>query len=222
MYTTPLDEANYQYLDQIFLKAGTDKASNCHNYTKIYSWLFNSIKEQSLKFLEIGICYGDSVKGWEEYFPNAELHFMDNNLSQIKYQSTRSQYHFIDQGYAPSLDAFVKESGGNFDIIIDDGGHKSPQIITSFQKLFPTLKSGGIYVIEDLGWCIRPECYTHGERTAFEFIKSLIDHVHHKGNLSGYGGHLNIPKETQAKLNYYQDQIDLIIVQNQLAIITRR
>ena len=222
MYSTPLDEANYQFLDQIFLKAGTDKASNCHNYTKIYSRLFHPIKDRKLKFLEIGICHGDSVKGWEEYFPNAELHFMDNNLSQINYQSTRSQYHFVDQGHAQSLKEFLNKTGENFDIIIDDGGHKSPQIILSFEMLFPTLKSGGIYIIEDLGWCIRPECYVQGEFTAFEFIKLLFDHVHYKGNVSGYGAHLRIPQNVQAKLNFYQDQIDLMIIQNQLAIITRR
>jgi hypothetical protein len=39
---------------------------------------------------------------------------------------------------------------GFFDIIVDDGGHTFEQQRTSFQELWPYLKEGGIYVIEDL------------------------------------------------------------------------
>jgi hypothetical protein len=48
------------------------------------------------------------------------------------------------------LDRWIKESGGDFDVIIDDGGHANCQIWTSFLKLWPTLKSGGFYFIEDM------------------------------------------------------------------------
>ena len=50
-----------------------------------------------------------------------------------------------------SLIQFIQQSGGDFDIILDDGGHKMDQQITSFRVLFPILKSGGVYIIEDLG-----------------------------------------------------------------------
>jgi cephalosporin hydroxylase len=48
--------------------------------------------------------------------------------------------------------AFLQEVNrleGPFDIIIDDGSHVQTHIITSFETLFPLLKTGGIYVIED-------------------------------------------------------------------------
>ena len=38
----------------------------------------------------------------------------------------------------------------DFDVIIDDGGHTNCQIWTSFQKLWPTVKPGGLYFIEDM------------------------------------------------------------------------
>ena len=44
------------------------------------------------------------------------------------------------------------DSGVAFDIIIDDGSHASYHQQLSFKTLFPTLKSGGIYSIEDLNW----------------------------------------------------------------------
>ena len=39
---------------------------------------------------------------------------------------------------------------GQFDIIIDDGGHTMNQQKTSMITLLPIVRSSGIYVIEDL------------------------------------------------------------------------
>ena len=64
---------NYAKLDALALKAGTDKSSAQHNYTKIYSRYFSPIKDKPLKFLEIGIYKGNSVKMWENYFPNGVM-----------------------------------------------------------------------------------------------------------------------------------------------------
>jgi hypothetical protein len=38
---------------------------------------------------------------------------------------------------------------GGIDIIIDDGSHINEHVIETFKILFPKLKDGGIYVIED-------------------------------------------------------------------------
>lgn len=55
-----------------------------------------------------------------------------------------------DQVKGSTLDSWIEQSGGNFDVIIDDGGHHNCQIWTSFQKLWPTVKPGGLYFIEDM------------------------------------------------------------------------
>ena len=43
----------------------------------------------------------------------------------------------------------VLEETGELDLIIDDGSHMNEHVIGSFELLFPHLKSGGIYVVED-------------------------------------------------------------------------
>ena len=48
-----------------------------------------------------------------------------------------------DQGDPKVLDEWIQQSGGEFDVIIDDGGHIQCQIWTSFEKLWPTVKPGG-------------------------------------------------------------------------------
>lgn len=55
-----------------------------------------------------------------------------------------------DQGNRTTLNHWAAQTGGGFHAIVDDGGHKNSQILTSFEVLWPTLKPGGIYLIEDL------------------------------------------------------------------------
>ena len=40
--------------------------------------------------------------------------------------------------------------GADFDVVVDDGGHMQCQIWTTFLKLWPQMKPGGLYFIEDL------------------------------------------------------------------------
>jgi hypothetical protein len=44
----------------------------------------------------------------------------------------------------------VTKSGGNYDIVIDNGGHWGAQICSSFEVLWPALVDGGLYIVEDL------------------------------------------------------------------------
>jgi len=55
------------------------------------------------------------------------------------------------QGDAHALAAWKAESGGRFDIIVDDGSHKNGDIKVTFDALFnDALAPGGVYFIEDL------------------------------------------------------------------------
>ena len=58
-----------------------------------------------------------------------------------------------------SLQLFINQYNldNKFDVIIDDGSHESEHILTSLKTLFPRLKTGGYYFIEDLhaGWALR-------------------------------------------------------------------
>ena len=39
---------------------------------------------------------------------------------------------------------------GQDEFIIDDGGHQNQQVVTSFECLWPYVKSGGFYAVENL------------------------------------------------------------------------
>ena len=59
--------------------------------------------------------------------------------------------YVVDQGSRESLEAFLRDHPNpDFDIIIDDGSHRADHQQISLEVLFPHLKPGGLYFIEDL------------------------------------------------------------------------
>jgi len=215
--------ADYRLLDDLALKAQADKASSWHNYTQVYARYFAPLRERRIKFLEIGIWKGNSVKLWEDYFPNAELHFIDIYIQQDAYTSARARYHRVDQANPRELQRFIQETGGAFDVIIDDGGHTMQQQIVSFEQLFPHLKSGGIYIIEDLHTSNWPHFGGGKHRgTTIAFLKGLIDEVNFVGARTGRASHQEIDPSIKKELNVMRETIESIHFYDSLAIIFKR
>ena len=120
-----------------------------HDYLKRYNFHFYPIREKVKKILEIGVDKGESLYMWEEYFPNAEIHGLDINKECEKFNKGRVKIHIGDQSNKNFLNDLC-EKNNFFDIIIDDGSHIHDHIIKSFTSLYPFLKNGGYYVVEDV------------------------------------------------------------------------
>lgn len=120
-----------------------------HDYLKRYNFHFYPIREKVKKILEIGVDKGESLYLWEEYFPNAEIHGLDINKECEKFNKGRVKIHIGDQSNKNFLND-LGEKNNFFDIIIDDGSHIHDHIIKSFTSLYPFLKNGGYYVVEDV------------------------------------------------------------------------
>lgn len=178
-------------LDEIALSYNTDKSSMYHNYTKLYDLYFKQIQNEKLCILEIGIDKGYSLKTWKEYFPNSEIVGIDIiNLKNL--EEERIHIFQGDQGD----DKFLKEVNdtyGPFDIIIDDGSHHNDDMKGSFEFLFPLLKAGGLYVVEDLHACYWGLSHGTGEPVFIDMLKKLIDDV----NSGGKSGVANIERDRE-------------------------
>ena len=62
-----------------------------------------------------------------------------------------------------------------FDVIVDDGSHVCVHVFRSFNALFPKLRPGGVYIIEDLNMAYADT----GERAGCNhFVKALLDFMH--------------------------------------------
>ena len=144
-------------LKQIGQKFKTDKVNDNVNYTKAYEKYFEPLRDKKLKILEIGVGrLGAGLLTWNEYFKNSQIYGMDNWKKVSDYTGvTRNmlaegiEIFRGDQSNVTHLKSLV-EKYGNFDIIIDDGGHTMLQQQLTLGHLFQHLNKNGIYVIEDL------------------------------------------------------------------------
>ena len=216
------DEKDYQELDIRAHKYETDKASSGHDYTRAYSILFNSFREKPIKLLEIGIGRASSIRLWEHYFKNAELHFIDLVLDPSLPQG-RSRYYQADQSKPEELERVMKTIGGQFDVIIDDGSHQMKDQILSFQTLFPYVKSQGLYIIEDLHTSYMAQFGggNHGNTTV-QFLKNLIDQLNFIGASTWWASYRDIAPQRKAKLPPYSEEILSVTFYGCLAAIVKR
>lgn len=63
-------------------------------------------------------------------------------------------YFGVDQGDRDRLGRIVDEEFGDdpLDIVVDDASHLYRPTVASFEVLFPRLRPGGVYVVEDWTW----------------------------------------------------------------------
>ncbi|KAH8662305.1 hypothetical protein BX600DRAFT_437702 [Xylariales sp. PMI_506] len=142
----------------IALKHGTDKVT-VHQYGFLYDKYLPTIRNRRVKILEIGLgCdmkYGPgrSYYTWTEYFPDIDMYYMEYDTACVSKWASEVKGATIYAGNQEDpmfLQKFIDEIGGDFDLVIDDGGHTMVQQQSSLEKLWKIVKPGGIYVIEDL------------------------------------------------------------------------
>jgi SAM-dependent methyltransferase len=168
--TTPLCE--------IMTRNGSDKGEHNqhnwqHNYTTFYYNILKDIKNNNLRFFELGLGttnqsfasnmawrsfsglpykHGASLYGWSEFLPNSSIFGCDID-KDILFNTDRIKTFFCDQ----TNPQIIKQMWDNnpeleekFDIIIDDGYHNFDANICFFENSIQKLKTGGYYIIEDL------------------------------------------------------------------------
>lgn len=163
-------------LDNLAILYKADKGSYWHNYCNAYEEYFGSLKNNSLRILEIGVGEGCSLFMWKDYFPNAQIVGMDCNAVCKKYVSDRIKIVIGMQG---NVDLLTEINGkyGPFDIIIDDGSHRWDDQIISFQTLFPKLVGNGFYVVEDLHTSYDIKYCQSAKIPTVNYFKNIIDNI---------------------------------------------
>jgi predicted O-methyltransferase YrrM len=148
------------------------------------------VRESVNKILEIGVLRGASLKMWRIYFPNATIVGLDCNTEQAdKDIFTEGRIHLVkgEQGDRDFLLKIFK--GQQFDFIIDDGSHRMTDQLMSFETLFPCVKPGGIYFIEDIFFCYHDDKNFGGSSPPVVWpntvlmLKNQIDRMHVPGNI---------------------------------------
>lgn len=115
---------------------------------EIYKEKFREFKNKPITLLEIGTYMGGSMLLFEEMLPKATIYGFDILPKQDCLKDSKAITRVIDQNDSEAIKSLAKEAGG-FDIIIDDGCHYTKETSNCFDILWPQLRSGGLYVIED-------------------------------------------------------------------------
>ncbi|AKK30875.1 class I SAM-dependent methyltransferase [Mycobacterium sp. EPa45] len=173
-------------ITDLAVRFGSDKWGG-RWYTPHYQKYFEPYRDQAVKVLEIGVggydspdAGGESLRMWKHYFRRGLIYGMDifakNGIVESRLDVVQG-----DQGDEQFLDAMATDIGP-FDIVIDDGSHMSHHIIASFNALFPHVRPGGLYVIEDLASSYWPEWGGDPDPSAqyrsMTMIKDLLDGLH--------------------------------------------
>ncbi len=151
-------------------------------FIDIYNYYFNTIKDKNLNIFEIGVETGESLRMFSDYFNKSNIVGLD--IENKDYNIERVEIFCGDQSDKKILNRII-EKYKTFDVIIDDGSHKNKDVINSFNHLFPYLKFGGLYVIEDLQTSYIPNWGGDGvnlnnKKTTMNFIRSLADRMHYQ------------------------------------------
>jgi len=150
------------------------------HYFFIYDRIFGRFLEKGkpIKLLEIGVQNGGSLEIWKKYLPQGSVIHgvdIDEKCLNLKF----SEGIFFHLGNATNND-FMKKTFSDiqFDVIVDDGSHICKDVIQTFEYLFPKMKNGGCYIVEDLhtSYWKHFEGGIHYRKSSIEYFKKLIDY----------------------------------------------
>jgi 23S rRNA U2552 (ribose-2'-O)-methylase RlmE/FtsJ len=127
---------------------GHGDKGTAHTYIEEYERLLSPYRKNSV-FLEIGLCEGESLRMWEEYFIDSKVIGIDIT-SKFLTHLINEPGHNIIIGDATEDDIVEKIDEKFFDVIIDDGSHRLADQIKTFDIFKSKMKPGGIYIIEDV------------------------------------------------------------------------
>ena len=172
-----------------------------------------------LRLLEIGVQSGGSIELWVDLLPEHSTVLgidIDPACAELAFSGDVR----VEIGDATDREFLDRILGGQeFDVIIDDGSHRSADIIAAFELLFPRLAAGGLYIIEDLhagywasfggGW--------RAPGSAIEHLKALIDALH----TDYVGGDPSIEEQDMALLRRRNREIARVSFVDSMAVIEK-
>jgi len=175
-------------LTELAQEFGSDKWG-VHRYTPRYEGHFAPFRERRMLVLELGIGGyarerqgGASLRMWKWFFPRAQVVGVDIQDKSFVDEDRITSY----QGSQTNrrLMRRIVARFGVPTIVIDDGSHRPPHVIKSFQILFPMLEDGGLYVIEDVQTSYWPQWKgsldPDDPTTSMAMVKRLLDGLNHE------------------------------------------
>ena len=149
------------------------------HYFDIYHRHFSRFRGETITMIEIGIFNGGSLRMWKDYFgPNATIVGIDINPGCKNYEEPGIEVVIGDQADPKFLQTLSKQYP-KFAVVVDDGGHRMEQQITTLEQLYFPMRDDGVYLCEDTHTSYMP-VFGGGhlkQDTFIEHSKKLIDQL---------------------------------------------
>ena len=155
------------------------------HYFEIYENIFNRFKNKKIIFVEIGVGDGGSLHMWRAFFgKKARIIGIELNPDAKKLEDDGFEIYIGDQSTKEFWYKFYKKIG-KIDILLDDGGHRNLQQITSVVESIKNIKNGGMILVEDT-------CSSYMKKMGFgnpskysfiNFCNLLVENIHRRNPL---------------------------------------
>ncbi len=195
----------------------TKKKIKGHGYAKYYEENFKNFKNQSISLLEIGSFHGNAAAAFFFYFDKAKIYSGDIFPDLFRYKSKRIFSFYVNSSDEISIKNNILNNNLQFEIIIEDASHSLKDQIISLFMLFKSLKSKGIFIIEELDFPdTRDDMNLNKEKTTLKKILNCI--INNKDFYSKY-----ISKEEKEYFLHNYESIDIYKGNfNEVAIIKKK
>jgi hypothetical protein len=144
-------------------------------YFAAYGKLFSKYRNTKCTFIETGVLGGGSLFMWRSWLgSDAKIIGVDLNPSAARWREHGFEIYIGDQG-DPKFWQETYPSIGNFDVLLDDGGHQSFQQIVTLNEAIKHAKKDCIIAIEDTHTSFMSDFKAHGEATFLNYAKDSTD-----------------------------------------------
>ncbi len=119
----------------------------------LYQEYVGHLADEPVALLELGVHSGESIKTFATFFERGTVIGVDHEDRGLSFGDFPNvRFARCDQRDAAALAGICRTlAPGGLDIVIDDASHIGAWSLASYEGLFPHLKAGGLYVVEDWG-----------------------------------------------------------------------
>ncbi len=156
---------------------GLDQGRGMLDYLRSYEQLACPLAEEA-RMLAIGVLGGKSLLMWSDYLgPKADILGVDIDTTLFGIESAKpggsranlrvQRANSTSPAFGRALRAGLAPPRG-FDLVVDDGCHFESCQLATFRNVWPYVKPGGLYLVEDTMWTGIPQGFDGKGRPAID------------------------------------------------------
>ena len=165
------------HLRSYYDRVGFETMTKWSHYFAIYERHFERFKGKSPVVVEIGVAGGGSLRMWRDYFSKGcRIVGVDIHPDCLEHIKDGITVELCDQSSPRSLKGLAMQYP-QIDILIDDGSHINRDQAMTFDLLWPSIVTGGVYLAEDIHTSFWENYGGGGPDSFLEKMKGHIDEM---------------------------------------------